>query len=137
MLRLPLTHPGLLGALARAGHGSRVLVADGNYPMSNGVSPTAERIHLNLAPGTVDALTVVDVLLSVLPVEAAHVMVPPDGPEPAFLTDLRPRLAVEPGPLTRQQFYEACQDPSTSVAVATGELRLYANVLLTIGVVSA
>ncbi|WP_318783043.1 RbsD/FucU domain-containing protein [Cellulosimicrobium sp. SH8] len=36
MLRYPLLHPGLIGALAGAGHGSRVLLADANYPHSTG-----------------------------------------------------------------------------------------------------
>ncbi len=33
MLKTKLTHPEILQALARAGHGSRVLIADGDYPV--------------------------------------------------------------------------------------------------------
>ncbi|MEN5074545.1 RbsD/FucU domain-containing protein [Isoptericola cucumis] len=56
MLRYELLHPGLVGALAAAGHGSRVLLADANYPHSTGARAGAERVHLNLRPGllTVD-----------------------------------------------------------------------------------
>ena len=50
MLHGPMLHPELIGALGRAGHGSRILIGDGNYPSMNGVNPAAERVYLNLAP---------------------------------------------------------------------------------------
>lgn len=34
MLYTPLTHPTILKVLAMAGHGSKVLIADGNYPLA-------------------------------------------------------------------------------------------------------
>jgi L-fucose mutarotase len=39
-------------------------------------------------------------------------------------------------PLGRFPFYEAARGPDVALAIATGEQRLYANLLLTIGVVS-
>jgi RbsD / FucU transport protein family. len=63
MLNFGLTHPTLIGALAAAGHGSQVLVADGNYPHSTGVNPSATRIYLNLAPGLLDVDDVLKVLV--------------------------------------------------------------------------
>ena len=39
------------------------------------------------------------------------------------------------GPLSRDQFYQAASMPEVAVAIATGERRIYANLLLTIGVV--
>ena len=59
MLYGPMTHPQLLGALGRAGHSSKILITDGNYPASTGAPATAERIYLNLAPGL---LTVSDII---------------------------------------------------------------------------
>jgi len=44
VLRFPLIHPPLLAALAAAGHGSRVLLADANYPHATGVSPRAAQV---------------------------------------------------------------------------------------------
>ena len=41
MLKYRLTHPEILAALAGAGHGSQVLIADGNYPFSTGANPAA------------------------------------------------------------------------------------------------
>ena len=39
MLKTRLLHPEILNALARAGHGSRVLIADGNYPFATEAAP--------------------------------------------------------------------------------------------------
>ena len=38
-------------------------------------------------------------------------------------------------PLGRFQFYDAARDRNTTLVIATGEQRIYANILLTIGVV--
>ena len=79
MLKGPLTHPTLIGALAAAGHGSKVLIADGNYPHSTGAREGAVRIHLNLRPGLPTADDVLDVLAQTIPIEAVAVMVPGGG----------------------------------------------------------
>ncbi|MEW1648573.1 RbsD/FucU domain-containing protein [Streptomyces sp. NPDC091219] len=136
MLLTELLHPGILEALAGAGHGARVLLADGHYPASTAVGERARTVHLNLAPGTLDVTTVLDVLLRALPVESAQVMVPPEGePEPAAITDHRSRLAPVPlGTLGRFAFYDAARSPDLALAVVTGDTRTYANLLLTIGV---
>jgi L-fucose mutarotase len=42
---------------------------------------------------------------------------------------------VELEPLGRGDFYTTARGPELAVAVATGEQRLYANILLTLGVV--
>ena len=55
MLDLPLIHPDILRVLGRAGHGSQVLIADGNYPFRTTLGPNAELVSLNLAPGIVSA----------------------------------------------------------------------------------
>jgi L-fucose mutarotase len=76
VLRYELLHPDLLRALAAAGHGSRILLADANYPHSTGANPGAARVHLNLRPGLVTVEQVLEVLLDAVPVESAAVMVP-------------------------------------------------------------
>ena len=48
MLYGPMTHPQFLRALAAAGHGSKILLADANYPHTTGVNPRCELISLNL-----------------------------------------------------------------------------------------
>jgi L-fucose mutarotase len=147
MLKSRLIHPELLRALGAAGHGAKVLLADGNYPLSTKSPASATRVHLNVAPGLVTVTDLLDPLVSAIPVEAAEVMVPAAGPEPPIFEQFRRILAgasTAPGTgparleltrLSRQAFYEAASAPDVAVAIATGERRIYANLLLTIGVV--
>jgi len=136
MLTYQLLHPEILAALGAAGHGAQVLIADGNYPLATRSHPAARRVFLNLAP---DLLTVTDVLRVVagaIPVEAAHVMVPDSGPEPPIFREFRELLpGLELQPLGRFAFYDAARGPDLALAIATGERRVYANILLTIGVI--
>lgn len=135
MLKYPLTHPPLLRALAAAGHTSKVLIADANYPHATGIARSAELVHLNLRPGLVAVLDVLEVILGAVPVERAEVMDPDGGGEPPLLQSfqalLGPALPVDR--LARRAFYEACRESDVAVAVATGEQTFYSNILLTIG----
>ncbi len=136
MLTTHLLHPQILGALGAAGHGSQVLVADGNYPFSTGSPPGATRVYLNLVPGVVDAVTVTAALAVTVPVEAAVTMRPDTDDEPAIVADFR--SALPPGTpmstLARADFYRAARGVDVALVVATAEQRLYGNLLLTIGV---
>ena len=76
MLLTELLHPEILAALAGAGHGSTVLLADGHYPASTAVGRQARTVYLNLTPGVLDVSSVLDVLLRTIPIETAAVMVP-------------------------------------------------------------
>jgi L-fucose mutarotase len=126
----------LLGALAAAGHGSQVMLADGNYPHSTGKGAGATMVHLNLRPGMVTVDDVLELLVEVIPIESAAVMVPPDGSTLPAHAGYRSMLGdvVEIRRLQRFDFYAAARSPDVAVVVATGDLRHYANLLLTIGV---
>ena len=138
MLRFPLIHPPLLAALGAAGHGGRVLLADANYSHSTNVSPAATLIHLNLRPGLVTVDQVLEPVLAAVPVESVAVMRPDDGSTPAVFARYREMLGddLPLQPLGRMDFYAQCREPDLAVCVATGDNRLYANVLLTIGYVA-
>ena len=137
MLRSTLLHPEILRVLGSAGHGSKVLIGDGNYPFGTGGHPEATRVYLNLAPGVLNAVDVLKVLVTAIPIEAAEVMVPKEGPEPAIFAEFRSVLGkgLPLKPLGRFEFYDAARDRNTTLVLATGEQRIYANILLTIGVV--
>jgi L-fucose mutarotase len=136
MLKSPLLHPEILQALGGAGHGSKVLIADGNYPFGTGVNPAAERVYLNFAPGLLKATDVLRVLAEVIPVESAEVMMPAEGSEPPIFAEFRELLGgLGLRPVGRFDFYEAARRSDTALVIATGEQRIYANILLTIGVV--
>ena len=139
MLLTELLHPGLVSALAAAGHGGQVLLADGHYPASTAVGPNAATVHLNLAPGLLDVSTVLDVLLRAVPVEAAAVMVPPPGaPEPPAIAAHRRAVAevgvAEVEQVDRFDFYDRARGPDLALVVVTADVRTYANLLLTLGV---
>ena len=136
MLKTRLLQPEILQALGEAGHGAQVLIADGNYPLATRSNPDAHRVFLNLAPGQLTVTDVLAVLADVIPIEAAHVMGPEDGAEPPVYVDFRRLLPeLELQRLGRFEFYDMARGPDTALAIATGEQRIYANILLTIGVV--
>lgn len=138
MLKTRLLHPEIAAALAAAGHSSQVLIADANYPASTEVPATARRVHLNLAPGMVRITDVLAVLLDTIPIEAAVVMLPPEGTaeiHAAYRAMLPAEVPLDG--LDRYPFYEAAKSHRTALVVVTGETRRYANLLLTIGAVKS
>jgi L-fucose mutarotase len=138
VLRFPLIHPPLLAALGACGHGGKVLIADANYSHSTNIGPRATLIHLNVRPGLVTVDDVLAPVLAAVPIEAAHVMRPHDGPEPAVFGIYRALLgpSVPLQPLGRIDFYAICREQDLAVCVATGDERLYANILLTVGYIT-
>lgn len=136
MLHQRLIHPSILESLASAGHGSKILIADANYPASTRLGENADLVYLNLAPGKPTATEVLDILLTAVPVEDAAVMTPQDGPEPLIFQEFRSLLPhLELTKFDRFEFYEEASGPDTCLQIVTGEQRIYANLLLTIGVV--
>lgn len=136
MLTSSLIHPEIIGALASAGHGSRVAIVDANYPHSTAVGPRARMVHLNLIPGTVDAVTVLRALLSSCAFEAAEAMAPQGLPRPAVHDEFESTLKTLPlTSLPRKEFYDAMRSDDLALVIATGETRLYGNLLLTIAAI--
>jgi L-fucose mutarotase len=137
MLKYQLLHPGILAGLGEAGHGARLLIADGNYPFSTRAHPNARRVYLNLSPGLVTVTDVLRVLIGAIPIEMAEVMMPDSGQEPPVFGEFRTILpsGLHLKPLKRFEFYSAACDPNTALVIATGEQRIYANILLTVGVI--
>jgi L-fucose mutarotase len=134
-----MTHPELLRVVAAAGHGAKILLADGNYPHSVWVSPRAERIALNLAPGLLTVDDVLGVLKQTVPIESAAIMIPSPGPDaPSHIPahdGYREQLPGIPfDEVPRFDFYALAKTDDVFCVVATGDQRLYANLLLTIGV---
>ncbi len=146
MLKGQLIHPQVLETLGRCGHGSKILIADGNYPYSTKLGPLAELVSLNLSPGVVSTTDVLHALLTAIPVENAAVMqYLTTGPyalkgDPPVWQEFR-QLLVGAGyakdfeRIERFAFYEAAGADDVALTIATGDQRIYANLLLTIGVV--
>jgi L-fucose mutarotase len=146
MLKAQLLHPQITAALARAGHGSKVLISDGNYPHWTKKGPNAEVVYLNLSPGQLTVTDVLKVLIGVIPIETAEIMdTNKTGPyvmksDPEIWSEFREILKGTDckGELTkieRFKFYDMAGTTDVCLTIATGEQRIYANLLLTIGVV--
>lgn len=137
MLNTKLLHPEILRVLASSGHFSQVLIADGNYPFVSRSGPAATTVYLNLMPGIAKATDVLEALLPMIPIQAASVMQTPNGESAPIHDEFRGMLppGIEVKQLERYAFYDAACSPLTSLVIATGETRRFANLLLTIGVV--
>ena len=134
MLKGTLIHPDIVAALALCGHGDKVLIADGNYPLASKTGE-AETVYLGLTPGMPTVTDVLAAIQSVVEIEKAEVMEPADGTVPEVFGEFQMMLGgMELSKLGRYEFYDACCQPSVRLAVSTGEKRIFANLLLTIGV---
>lgn len=144
MLKHHLIHPKLNEVLARAGHHAKILIADGNYPVSTKRGPNAELVCLNLSPGVLTVVQVLRALLSAVPVDRVNTMgIPPDDPyarkgEPRVWNEFRgaikkARLKLTLEPIPKWDFYKTVESPDHVLTVQTGDQALWANVLLTMG----
>jgi L-fucose mutarotase len=146
MLKHRLIHPKINEVLGRAGHHARVLIADGNYPVSSTLGPNAEVVSLNLMPGVVTCTQVLQALASAIPIEAANTMgYERTGPyalteDPPVWAEYRKvlkdaGLAVELQPIEKWDFYKAVSTPDHVLTIQTADQQRFANLLLTMGVV--
>ena len=144
MLKHQLIHPQINAVLGRAGHHSKILIADGNYPASTKRGPNAELVCLNLMPGVVTVAQVLEAILSAVVVDAVNTMgIPADDPyaqhgEPPVWADYRrvikaAKLKLKLAPIQKWDFYEAVASADHVLTIQTGDQALWANVLLTMG----
>lgn len=144
MLHTTLLHPEILRVLAQAGHHSKILIADGNYPASSKRGPQAELVCLQLMPGVPTVAQVLKAILSAVPVDQLNTIgIPADDPyakfgEPAAWGEFR-TLAQESGiaapiePISKWDFYKAVESPDHVLTIQTADQALWANVLVTLG----
>ncbi|MCI8274200.1 MAG: RbsD or FucU transport [Lachnospiraceae bacterium] len=132
MLTTKCIHPGIMKALSLCGHGSKVLIADGNYPLAE-KSGNAEKVYLGLTPGLPTVTDVLKAIHSVVEVEKAEVMTPGDGTTPEIFAEFKEELGLELSGVGRFEYYDICCRPDVVLAISTGEKRVFANILLTIG----
>lgn len=137
----PRLGPELLAILRGMGHGDEIVISDANFPATS----NAKRL-LRL-----DGLTTSDVLeavLSVMPLDSfvetpangMQVVGKPDEIPPAIadfqsIIDRSAGFPVTVGRIERHAFYERAR--TCFAVVATSDRRLYANLILTKGVIGA
>jgi L-fucose mutarotase len=145
MLKHLLIHPKINEIIGRAGHHSKILIADGNYPASSKKGPNAELVSLNLMPGVVSCTQALQAVLSAIPVEAVNTMMyEREGPyalhqDPPVWEEYRSviqraGLDLTLEPIEKWDFYEAVATPDHVLTIQTADQQRFANVLLTVGV---
>ena len=133
MLTGKLIHPEIMQCLSLCGHGSKVLIADGNYPLK-AKTQNARRVYLGLTAGRPTVPEVLKVLLGAVNFEAMELMMPEGGETPPVFEEFRQLLPDVPvKTLGRYEFYDVCCDEAVELAISTGEERPFANILLTVG----
>lgn len=134
----PLLTPDLLHALASMGHGDDIALVDANFPAA-----THARRLLRLpgigAPKVLDAVLAVMPLDSFVPQAAFTMQVVGDGTQvPEAVAEFNALLARygarAAAPLERFSFYQRAAQ--AFAIVATGETRLYGNIILAKGVLT-
>lgn len=135
----PVLGPDLLAILRAMGHGDEIVIADSNFPAA---ANAARLVRLD----GVDGVRALRAIISLLPLDsfvpsAAFRMAVVDAPEtiPPIIHDYaralaehdyeRPIEAIE-----RMAFYERARQ--AFAIVATGETRIYANLILKKGVIA-
>jgi len=135
----PLLTPDLLQVLRAMGHGDEIVIVDANFPAESS-GPQVVRLD------GVDATRVLDAVLSVMPLDdfvdeacwRMQVVGAPDEEQHVF-QEFRDVIARREGPkfalasLERFAFYARAEQ--CFAVVATGERRLYGNIILKKGVV--
>jgi L-fucose mutarotase len=135
----PILGPDLLHALRAMGHGDEIVIADANYPA---VSKARRLIRLD----GLDAVRVLDAVLSLMPLDtyvdnAAFTMEVVGDPKAVpdvcreFAKVVRKRAKGQKiAALERYAFYERAE--AAFATIATGERRLYGNIILKKGVIA-
>lgn len=133
MLKTACINPVIMKTLSLCGHGDKILIADGNYPLDSKTG-TATKVYLGLTSNVPEVTQVLETLSHVINIEKAEVMVP-EGEKPPIFDEFTKLLGgMELDGLGRYEFYDACCQPDVRLAISTGEKRIYANILITVGV---
>ena len=99
-------NPEIMKVLARCGHGSKVLIADGNYPLAEKTGD-AYKVYLGLRKDLPTVTDVLKTLKSVINIEKAEVMIPGEyNPEPKGKNPVDAYLSADKQPGIFKEFKE-------------------------------
>lgn len=145
MLKTTLLHPEILMACAQAGHHSKILIADGNYPAASKIGPKAKLVSLQLMPGVPTVAQVLHAILSEVPIDVINTMgIDPTDEyaskeDPPVWNEFRQILKDHGStrqlePIVKWDFYDAVASADHVLTIQTADQALWANLLLSVGV---
>jgi L-fucose mutarotase len=145
MLKHQLIHPEINAIIGAAGHHSKILIADGNYPASSKKGPNAKLVSLNLMPGLITCTQALQAILSAVPIEKIETMMyETTGPyalseDPPVWNEYRTvmqemKLDLKLEPIEKWEFYKAVATEDHVLTIQTADQQRFANILLSIGV---
>ncbi len=145
MLKHQLIHPEINAIIGAAGHHSKILIADGNYPSSSKKGPNAKLVSMNLMPGLITCSQALRAVLSAVPIEKIETMMyettgqyalsedPPVWNEyRQIMSEMKVPLQLEP--IEKWEFYKAVATEDHVLTIQTADQQRFANILLSIGV---
>jgi L-fucose mutarotase len=146
MLNGSLLHPDILRILARSGHHSKVLIADGNYPAENKRGPRAELVSLQLTPGVPTVAQVFEAILGAVRIDEVFTMgvdradsyAAATPGDPPVWADYRRILAAAKSPcdlqpIVKWEFYKAVESADHVLTIQTADTQPWANLLVSVG----
>jgi L-fucose mutarotase len=144
MLTTTLLHPEILRVLAQSGHHAKILIADGNYPVSTKRGPNAQLVSLQLSPGVPTVAQVLSAIVTAVPIDLINTMgIPPDDPyakfgEPPAWAEFRAiaaaaQITAPITPILKWDFYQAVESADHVLTIQTADQAIWANALLTLG----
>ena len=145
MLKHQLIHPEINAIIGAAGHHSKILIADGNYPASSKKGPNAKLVSVNLMPGLITCSQALRAVLSAVPIENIETMMyETSGPyalseDPPVWDEYRGilkemKVPLELKPIEKWEFYKAVATEDHVLTIQTADQQRFANILLSIGV---
>lgn len=133
MFKTTLTNPEILAALAMCGHGSKILISDANYPLEQKTGD-CKKVYVGVSRGLPTVTDVLKAIHTVINIEKAEVMTPGDGSVPEIFAEFEKELGLPLETAGRFEYYDMCCAPDVYLAIQTGEQRVFANILITVGV---
>jgi L-fucose mutarotase len=145
MLKHQLIHPEINAIIGAAGHHSKILIADGNYPSSSKKGPNAKLVSMNLMPGLITCSQALQAVLSAVPIEKIETMMyETSGPyalseDPPVWNEYRSlmksmNVGLQLEPIEKWEFYKAVATEDHVLTIQTADQQRFANILLSIGV---
>lgn len=134
MLKYELINSDIVNALAYCGHKDKILITSSNYPLETRVNPDAMKVHLGISPMLPTSTDVLKAILTAVPIEAAAVIGKKGKTCEAHdeyreqLGDIELEIIEDPA-----KYYEMSHENVVRLAISTGDNRVFANVLLTVG----